>query len=496
MKVGIGGIYHETHTFSSKRTGFEDFSREIHIGKDILGYYSGTRTSMGGFIYEADKNGDEVVPVLYTAATPSSLISKEAFEKIQELFFSQLKQSGKLDAFLLAQHGAMCVEGFDDVEGYFLNKLKSELNDIPLIVTVDYHANISPEMVKNSDCIIGYDTYPHTDIFERAVDAYKVLEKAKKDKFKINNAYLHIPIIAAPQSITTESGIMKKAIRIANRFEKNKDIINITVAGGFAYSDIPYAGISVIVSFINNADPAKEIVLKLGNYIWERRRDFKVNNTKVADAVKKALTSKQPPIVLVDVADNIGGGAPGDGTELLRELVLRNATDAVVVIADKESVGKCIAEGVGKLVSLDIGGKTDNLHGLPVPVNGYIKLISDGEFVNSGRNMTGLKTRMGRTVLLIVNRIKIILTEFPTPPNDPEMLCGLGIDISRERILVVKGAIAWKTGIHIEPGDIIYVDTSGLCKADINSYNYKNIMRPVYPFDEFDLDLEKMITIF
>ena len=496
MKVGIGGIYHETHTFSVSRTEFDNFNRELHIGREIIDYYDNTKTSIGGFISGAKKNNDEIFPVLYTAATPSALVTKKAFEKIIDMFLNQLSKAYNLDAFLLAQHGAMCVEGLDDVEGYFMNMLKNELKNIPLIVTVDYHANISPKMVANSDCIVGYDTYPHVDIFERAVDAYKVLSKSFEKNIKIQNAYLHIPMIAAPQSITTESGIMKDVVQMANESEKNDDIFNITISGGFAYSDIPYAGIGIIVSFEKDANKAKETVLKFGRYIWEGRQQFKVANIKVEDAVEDALNSDKFPVILADVADNIGGGTPGDGTELLRELIRKNAENAVVVIADREAVNQCILKGIDQTISLNVGGNTDNMHGSPISIKGKIILISSGEFTNIGKNMTGLKTRMGKTVVLEVNKMKVVLTEFPTPPNDPGMFVSLGIDLSREKILVEKGGIAWKTGLNVTPGKIIYVDTPGLCNADLNSFNYKNLNRPIYPFDDFDPDLEKLVCFF
>jgi len=496
MKVGIGGIYHETHTFSVNRTGLEDFNRELHTGNDIIYYYDNTKTSIGGFISGARKYHDEIFPVLYTASTPSALIKKNAFENIIEMFFNQLSKGNNLDAFLLAQHGAMCVEGFDDAEGYFMALLRERLKNIPLIVTVDYHANISPKMVASSDCIVGYDTYPHVDMFERAEDAYKVLSESYKKNIKIQNAFLHIPMIAPPQSITTESGIMKDVVQMANEFEKDEDIFNITVSGGFAYSDIPYAGIGIIASFAKDSDKAKEIVLKLARYIWDNRGQFKVSNTKIEDAVEVALNSDKFPVILADVADNIGGGTPGDGTALLKELLKRNAEDAVVVVADKKAVYDCISKGIDQHISLDIGGKTDDTHGNPININGRIILISNGEFTNIGKNMTGIKTRMGRTIVLEVGRMKVVLTEFPTPPNDPGMFVSLGIDLSSTKILVEKGGIAWKTGLNVAPAKVIYVDTPGLCNADLNLFHYEKLNKPIYPFDDFDPDLENRVCFF
>ena len=498
MKLAIGGIYHETHTFPYKKTSLHDFKREMHAGEDLISFYQDTKTSLGGFIDEALKNGDIIYPTFYAAATPSGMVLQDAFEKMSGELLDRIKIiTPEIDGFLLAQHGAMVTEDIEDPEGYLIAEIKKILAGKPLVVTTDFHANISRKMVSNSDCIVGYDTYPHIDIYERAIDAYVVMRKIIKEKISIKKAFLPIPLIAAPQAIGTLISPMKEAINIAHKYEKKQGILNITVAGGFAYSDIKRAGMSIVVSFVSELDDVKRITSEIGDSIWKKRESLEIRNTPIDDAIDDALNSRQYPVVLVDVADNIGGGTPGDGTELLRSLIERKAGRAVIVISDKTSVLKCFKKGIGEYIKLDIGGKTDDLHGKPVKISGYIKLLSDGTFNNTGKNMTGLKNSMGKTALLVSGGIKIVLTERPTPPNDPAMLLSIGIDVSREKILVVKGAIAWKTGINIDPAKTIYVDTPGLCSADLYTFDFNNLKHPIYPFnkDNMKIDLNDLIEI-
>lgn len=498
MKLAIGGIYHETHTFSLTKTSLDDFGKEMYAGKDIIRFYQDTKTSIGGFISEAFKNGDTIYPTLYAAATPSGMIVQDAFNEMSEGLLRRIRKIvDEIDGFLLAQHGAMVTEDMDDPEGYLIAEINKILSGKPLVVTTDFHANISRKMVSSSDCIIGYDTYPHIDIYERAIDAYRIIKTILTSKINIKKAFLPIPLIVAPQAIDTSIDPMREAISLAHKYEEKSEILNITIAGGFAYSDIKRTGISIIVYSTGRSGEAKKIIGEIGDIIWEKRDLLEVKNTPIDIAINKAINSKKYPVILADVADNIGGGAPGDGTELLRKLIEEKADRAVIVISDYDSVLKCFKKGIGRDIELSIGGKTDDLHGRPVKLSGYIKLLSDGAFRNTGKNMTGLKNNMGKTALLVAGSIKIVLTELPTPPNDPAMLLSLGIDITKEKILIVKGAIAWKTGLNSDPARTIYVDTPGLCSADLYSFDFSKLRYPIYPFnkDDIDIDLNDLIEI-
>lgn len=499
MKIGIGGIYHETHTFPKRKTTFSDFERTLYRGSEIIKNFSDTNTSIGGYLEYARKKSIEIVPVFYSAATPSAMVTKQTFEKLVNIFKEDISNMETVDGFLLAQHGAMCAEGYEDAEGFLIRMIRDAIGSKPLIVTTDYHANISEEMVLYSDCIIGYDTYPHVDIAERGIDACRLIHKSVSEKISIKNAFLSLPVLGVPQAITTESGIMKNAIDMAHDLEKEDMVLNVTIAGGFVYSDIKSAGISIIVSFDSRMQEGKAINMAagIGEYIWSERKKITVKNTRVRDAIRQVKNSTGFPVILVDVADNIGGGTPGDGTVILEEMIKEKMSGSVVCICDKEAVNKCVKEGVGNNINIRIGGKSEDYHGNPVEISGYIKLISDGSFTNTGKNMTGLTTIMGKSVLLLLAQgIKVILTEFPTPPNDPNMLYSMGVDIRKEKFLVVKGAIAWKTGIDIEPAKIIYVDTPGLTSANLDNFDYKNIRRPVYPFDDFEIDIKKSVRIY
>ncbi len=202
---------------------------------------------------------------------------------------------------------------------------------------------------------------------------------------------------------------------------------------------------SFVVTPHNDPGLATEKAKQLSNYAWERHQQFMIQNQSVDEAVAEAIRTEEGPIILVDVADNIGGCSPGDGTALLKALLEQKAGGALVVVADPESVSQAMTAGIDAEVRLNVGGKTDQLHGDPVEVVGKVRLISNGRFCYKGSYMTGKRIEMGATVVLDCDSgATLVLTTFKTMPFDLEQICSLGIDPCEQKIIVVKAAIAWR----------------------------------------------------
>jgi microcystin degradation protein MlrC len=203
----------------------------------------------------------------------------------------------------------------------------------------------------------------------------------------------------------------------------------------------------------------------------------------VQQAVAEARASSEFPVILVDAADNIGGGTPGDGTRILAELLAQQAEDAVVTIADRESVANCFEARPGDAVSLVVGGRYDRNHGEPVRVEGRIRLLSDGVYHHTGSYMTGLRVEMGRTAVVKSGGVEIVLMERKAMPFDAEQLRCVGINPQRQRIIAVKSAIAWKAAYGDIARKVIAVDTPGLCSANLSLFTYQNRPQPMWPLE-------------
>jgi microcystin degradation protein MlrC len=223
---------------------------------------------------------------------------------------------------------------------------------------------------------------------------------------------------------------------------------------------------------------------------WAHRHEFVHSALPVKEAVAQALAADGRPIVLADMADNTGGGAAGDGTEILRELVRVGARGATVAcIWDAAAVQACAKAGVGARVTLEIGGKVDDRHGAPLPVTGTVRTLSDGRFVHRGPMMTGLPGRLGPTAVLDVADVKVILISYRWQTLDPEMIRFVGIDPLEEKILVVKSTIHYRAAFEPIARRIIEVDAPGLSSSNLTRFDFRRIRRPIFPLDP-DLEYE------
>jgi len=485
MRVAIGGIVHETHTFSNVPTTLESFqARHFLIGDDLF-TFARTETSLGGAIEAAREEGLELIPTLYAAATSSGLVTHEAFDHLLTLLLDGIERAKPLDGLFLVLHGAMVVEDIDDTEGYLLERLRDVVGEkISIVATLDLHANISPLMVEKADILVGYDTYPHIDAYERALEAGQLLASLLRGELRPAAALSKPPLMPLPQGMYTDRPPMKELIEVAHDMERADKVVTITVAGGFPYSDIEVAGMGIVVTTDGNQQLAEAKAEELANLAWDRRSQFLVNAVPVEEAMRRAMEAREGPVILVDGADNIGGGAPGDGTVLLRELLAQGAKGAVVTIADREAVAQAMEAGVGQEVELLVGGKTDDLHGEPVAVKGRVHLISEGSYTRKGPYMTGERADMGRTVVLHCEGMNLVLMEKKTPPFDAEHLHSLGIEPSEARIIVVKSAIAWRAAFGSMANEVIDVDTPGLCSIHLEHFPYRKIRRAIFPLDK------------
>lgn len=485
MRVAIAGILHETNTFSNVPATLDSFRAQHFLLGEELFAFAGTRTSLGGAIDGAKQEEIELVPTLYAGAMPCGLVTAQAFDHLLSLLLDGIERLKPVDGLFLVLHGAMVVEAMDDAEGYLLERVRDLLREgTPIVATLDLHANISPLMVEMADILVGYDTYPHVDAYERALEAGQLLARLFRGEIQPTVALRKPPLLPVPQGMYTHRPPMLELMELAHHMEEEDEVISITVAGGFPYCDIEVAGMGIVVTTDGDQESAEAAAQELADLAWERRHQFLVTAAPVEEAVRRAIEIEEGPVILVDGADNVGGGAPGDGTVLLRELLAQAAQGAVVAIADEEAVAQAIEAGVGQEVELLVGGKTDHLHGEPVAVKGRVHLISEGTYTRKGPYMTGERIDMGRTVVVDCEGIDLVLMEKKTPPFDSEHLRSVGIEPAEARMIVVKSAIAWRAAFGPLAKGVIDVDTPGLCAIHLEQFPYHKVRRPIFPLDE------------
>ncbi len=496
MRVLIGCIAHETNTFSAVPTTLDDFRRAAPqpdpgdgtgFGADaaIRGAFAGTHSMAGGYLDGAREQGLDLDLVLWTFATPGGAVLQEAYEYLRDLLLRRLREAGRADAVLLNLHGAMVSEGHEDVEGDLLAAVREQIGPhMPLVVTTDLHGNITPLMAEQADIIVGYDEYPHNDMYERGVEAARLLADMLAGRLAPVMAYRQLPLLTMPPKQCTLIEPMLSLLALAHEMESRPGIANVTLAMGFPFADIHDAGVSILVTANGDRALAQATADEMAAAIWARRDDFTVHLTPVPEAIEYARTH-DGLTVLADGSDNPGGGGPCDGTVVLRHLIEADMQDAVAaIIADPDSVARAAQAGVGNTVSLVLGGKTDDRHGAPLPVTAYVRLISDGTFVEQGPMGRGVVANLGRTVVLVVGGVEVVVTERRMQPLDAELLRSVGIEPTRRRLVALKSAVHFRSTYQDLAARIFDLDTPGVHRPDFSAYDYRRLRRPLYPFDE------------
>lgn len=480
LRIGVVGVYHETNTFSPVQTHWNDFQHCFTLGRDaFMNLFEHTRTTMGGVIAASTEEKVTLVPGLYTSATPSGIVSEEA----AQLILQELTRSiaSDLDGMVVILHGAMVSEQCYDMESAILEAIRNVIGEqIPIAVTIDLHANLDENMTQLCNLLVGYDTYPHIDAYERGEEALHLLVRQIRGEIGPVMSIARPNMLVAPQKMITTKGIMKTIMEEAFDMEKNPEVLNVTVCGGFPYSDVPFAGMAFAVTTNRNEALAHRYAEKLANLAWSLRDEFLVQEVKVEQAIRLAMEAKEGPIILVEASDNVGGGAPADGTHLLPDL-LELPFQSLIVIRDREAVSIACERGVGNDISCAIGGKSDSLHGEPVHIDGRIKLLFDGMYKHRGPYMKGTVAYMGKTAVIEVNQVTVVLTEERVPPWDIGHVESIGLNPADFHLIVVKSAVAWMSAFGPIAKQVIEVDTPGCCTASLQHLTYHHVPQSVFP---------------
>ena len=485
MRIAVGCIGHETNTFSPVATTIDNFKNgSYHRGDEIIAAFRGTRTITGGFLDVAEQLNLQPVPLLWAFATPSGMVEQTTYQTLKAEFLTLLQNAGKLDGVLLDLHGAMVTDELEDAEGDLIQAVREIVGETWIVTTLDLHANITAKMAQFSDVIIGFDTYPHVDCYERGFEAGQLLFGMNQGKIQPTMAYRQLPLLTAPPAQCTMKPPMTDVINALHALETESGIVTATLSMGFPFADITDAGVSVLVTTNGDMALAEARADQFATDIWEMREQFTFNLHTVEDAIEIANHTDGNPIVLADGADNPGGGGPCDGTTILQKFIAADVQDAVIaVIADPESVAQAVEAGVGNGIQLKVGGKTDTQHGAPVALTGVVKTLSDGRCIHKGPMGRGTAGNMGRTVVVQVGGIEIILTERRIQPYDAQVLRSVGIEPTARKLIALKSAVHFRADYTPIAHQILDVDTPGVHSPNLFSYRYQRLRRPVYPLD-------------
>jgi microcystin degradation protein MlrC len=474
-RIGIGGLWHETNTFAPGQTVLADF--EAYGLADGSGpveeAFAGTGTEIGGALAACEALGAVAAPFFWAGAVPGPTVSAPTHAVLVERFLARLEEALPLDGLLLALHGAMVAEDVEDPESSLLAQVRERVGSIPLAVVLDLHGNPGDGLVEEADIVLAYETYPHTDAADRAAEAAKLLLETIDGELAPLATGRRLPLLTSPLVQATAERPMRDLLAAARAAEARPGVVRASLLPGYAYADVPRLGFTVVVTGEDGA--ANEAADELAEQAWALRDDFRPDLVSTAEAVEQAQAANGP-IVLAEVSDNVGGGAPGNSTHVLRALVEAGADGAVAVLHDPQGAATAVEAGAGVEVELDVGEPALSLRG-------RVARAGQARYRRTGSYMTGSEVDMGVSAVVEARGVEVVLTSRRVMPFDADHLRAVGIDPARRRILVAKSAIAWRAAFEDVTTDALYVDTPGVCTPRLETLPYRRAPRPVVPLD-------------
>ena len=487
-RVLLAGLYHETNTFAPEVTGAERFT--IRRGGELLAC-AGDGSPIDGFLEVAAEEGWTVIPALSAGAMPSGPVADAVFESFWTELADALAAASALDAIFLALHGAMVTESLEDPEGELLARLRAlpGAAALPIFGVFDLHANVSARMAAHANGLVAYRENPHVDARESACRAARLLARALRERRMPRMVHAAVPIIWPPGGTGTADVPMSELEALARRIEREEpDIWAVNVAAGFAFADVFDAGVSFSAVTVGLTDRAQAALSRLAARAHELREKGLAHERTVDEVLAEILPVRRGPVLLVEPADNIGGGAPGDGTAILRALLRHGVEDSAVIINDPEAVAALADLPLGGAAHLGIGGKGWPLDEGPVAVAATLVSRSDGRFTLEDRHshlaaMQGIHVDMGSCAVLRVGGVAILLTSRKTPPFDLGQWRSQGIEPSSLSVIGVKAAVAHRRAYDPIASSSYWVRTPGPCASDLRTLPYRRVRRPIFPLD-------------
>ncbi len=487
-RIAIGEFAHETNTFCPEPTTTGPFREyQWFLGDEIVRAHGGNRTYVGGMLAKAAELDIEAIPTFTAVAYPSGTITRAAYDEITGTLLGAIARAMPVDAVCLALHGAGVAEGIDDLEGAVLAAVRERVGpDVPIAASLDLHGNITPMMLDHANGLFGNWLYPHTDSFERGAEAMAFLVRVLRREIRPVMHLEQLPVMIPTCSTDLEPG--KRLNALCRAWEQRPGMIDCTIFHGFAYTDVPAVGMSVLT--ITDHDPtlAAEAGKAIAQAIWEAREEYRPEILTAAQAISRALAVPEGPVVINDTSDNPGGGSPGDSTHLLRAMREANLENACYAyIFDPETARQAHTAGVGATVDMRLGGKTDDLHGAPIEANAYVKCLTDGRFRLTTPMGRGMLTEIGPMARVQIGGIDVLIGSRRSQVLDDEIFLLHGIDVRRYRIVAVKSSAHFRAGYTHLATAIIAADAPGATTLDLSGFPYHRIRRTIWPLDAAEM---------
>lgn len=492
FKVLTAEVSHETNTFSVRQTDADAFrDRFFLLGEAALVERAHANTELAGVLDVGRAHDWTVRHVLSVAAGPSGYVKRAAFDSFAAPIMLRASEA-RFDGVILCLHGAMVPDFCEDGEGELLRQLRAAIGmTVPVAITLDPHANVTRQMCALADIIVSFKTYPHVDMRETGRHAADILHRTMAGEIRPRTIMARVPMLEEVNGGRTDIGPMIARLDRARAYEARDDVFAVSINAGFASADIAEVGPTVLVTGQGDADAHMAFAQTLADDMWARRRESLNAYLSVVEAATLAreFPAGEGPLVIADYADNPGAGAYGDSTALLAALLDADVDDAAFgPMVDSEAVKQLCAASVGLPVRLALGGKTNpRFGGGPLQLEGTLVSVWDGKFVGDGPILGGLSASFGPTAVIRVQGIDILVVTLARQILDVQQFKAFGIDPAHKRVVALKSMQHFRAAFEPIAGRVIVCDSGALCTPDYRCLPYRNVPRPIFPLDDFDV---------
>jgi microcystin degradation protein MlrC len=499
-RIAVGGFQHETNTFAPQKATWEDFERAdawppFLRGAEMIAAVEGFNIPIAGAIKTLQALGHEIVPLSWCSAPPSSYVEKDAYEKVAGWIVEDLKAKGPFDAVYLDLHGAMVAEHYEDGEGELMRRVRAVVGDrIPLVASLDYHTNMTPEMVKHATAMVGYRTYPHIDMADTGSKAAELLDRLLKDKRPLYKAFRQIdfliPLVWQCTLLDPAKGIFELLGEIERGTDRggapagshNQGIVSLTHTPGFPPADIKECGPALVVYGYDKA-ATEAAADRLAAAIKAKEKAFAgklwTADEAVVEAMRLAKTATKP-VILADVQDNPGTGGTSDTVGLLRALIAHKAKGAVIgMIVDPQAAEAATEAGEGAILERGIGAVVGFAGETPVEASWRVVKLGSGVFTGTGPFYGGARFQIGPMALLTdeASGVSVVLACKRVQAADQEMFRHLGVEPSQTPILALKSTVHFRADFQPIAATILTVQSPGAHLTDPVDFPYRNLRR-------------------
>ena len=483
MRIGLVEISQETDTFNPLPTTMADFaSFGLYEGRDIIEHGRGDG-AVGGYLSVVEPRGDvETVGITRGLAVAGGRIDAESLAYFEDRLRHGLTAAGRLDGLAMQLHGACAAVGLDDVEGRLLSIARDVVGpSVPIVLTLDHHANVTQQMVDNCDALVGFRTQPH-DPFETGVASTQLLLEIVEGRARPMTAWRKIPLLSHQEQYLTSGGPMKTWFDRARALEREPGVLSVSLFPMQPWLDVEEAGWAAVVVTNDDRPLAERLADELADLCWSMRDDFQ-RKTSIApdEAVRRAEAAEGGIVVLSDQGDSVFGGSAGDSTVLLESMLRQRVTGrAIIPLIDPAAVTRLAAAGVGATVTTAVGGAATGFF-QPIEVTGVVRNV--GQQVLRFDDAPFGAFDMGPTAVLDVGPVTLLISTYRgLAGNHPGVYRAFGVEPRDYHVAVVKTAsnFQWFRPISTE---VIRVDTPGPTQSDIQSLPWRRVPRPIYPLD-------------